>query len=191
MIGKLQEFIWAMRPNHPFSRVLGEDDATYIARYTMSMEALAAECIEEISGVGPENLPESSRTGLQVLLSEASNLEPSENMRASICRNAMRLVQYRLISEVLNAWPINPNYRNDDEPKSIGHIPSFHVPDVRVISGTEGLADFLGCGKTKAFNIIKRGRLMEAGVQYKVGNCWKFNAEKLEKLLADTPDFLK
>ena len=62
---------------------------------------------------------------------------------------------------------------------------------VRVISGTAGLAEFLGCGKTKAFAIIKGGVLKQAGIQYKVGKCWKFNAERLSVFLKQNPDFLR
>lgn len=62
---------------------------------------------------------------------------------------------------------------------------------VRVISGTEGLAKFLGCGKTKAFAIIDSGVLKKAGIQYKVGRCWKFNAERLSDFLKQNPDFLR
>lgn len=63
--------------------------------------------------------------------------------------------------------------------------------EVKVLSGTEALARFLGCGKSKAFEIISNGKLKDAGIQYKVGRTWKFNAEKLEKYLAEHPDFLK
>lgn len=65
------------------------------------------------------------------------------------------------------------------------------VSDERVISGTEGLKDFLGCGKSLAFAIIKSGILAENGIQYKVGNCWKFNAKKLEEFLEIHPNFLE
>lgn len=62
---------------------------------------------------------------------------------------------------------------------------------ILVISGTQGLADFLGCGKTKAFAIIKSGILKRAGIQYQVGKCWKFHAVKLRQFLAETPEILK
>ena len=70
-------------------------------------------------------------------------------------------------------------------------LPNNEAASVKVISGTEGLAKYIGSGKTKAFQIIKSGVLKRAGIQYKVGNCWKFNAEKLTKYLADNPEFLK
>lgn len=56
-----------------------------------------------------------------------------------------------------------------------------------VISGTTGLANFLGCSKVMAFSIIKEGKLLENGIQYKVGNCWKFNREKLIKYIEENP----
>ena len=66
--------------------------------------------------------------------------------------------------------------------------PQIELP--RVLSSTQGLADFLGCGRTMAFSIIKSGVLKENAIQYKVGQCWKFNREKLEKYLADNPELL-
>lgn len=60
----------------------------------------------------------------------------------------------------------------------------------RVLSSTQGLADFLGCGRTMAFSIIKSGILKKDTIQYKVGQCWKFNREKLEKYLEDNPELL-
>lgn len=63
--------------------------------------------------------------------------------------------------------------------------------DERVISGTEGLAKFLGCGKSMAFSIIKNGVLIENGIQYKVGNTWKFNAERLRRFLHQPHIFYK
>ena len=62
--------------------------------------------------------------------------------------------------------------------------------NLKVISGTEGLAKYLGCGKSTAFSIIKNGILKDAGIQYKVGNCWKFNAKKLEEYLKAHPERL-
>ena len=67
---------------------------------------------------------------------------------------------------------------------------SDEVSETKVISGTEGLANFLGCGKSMAFSVIKSGALLECGIQYKVGNCWKFNAERLREFLSMHPHFL-
>lgn len=64
------------------------------------------------------------------------------------------------------------------------------VEGVKVISGTQGLADYLGCSKSMAFGIISRGVLKDIGIQYMVGKCWKFNREKLDKYLKEHPDLL-
>ena len=59
-----------------------------------------------------------------------------------------------------------------------------------IISGTDGLAKYLGCGKSMAFSIIKNGVLKECGIQYMVGKSWKFNREKLEQYITEHPDLL-
>ncbi|MCR5840463.1 MAG: helix-turn-helix domain-containing protein [Bacteroidales bacterium] len=59
-----------------------------------------------------------------------------------------------------------------------------------ILSSTQGLADYLGCGRTMAFSIIKSGVLKKDAIQYKVGQCWKFNREKLDKYIADNPEIL-
>lgn len=79
------------------------------------------------------------------------------------------------------------------EEARLQHGPSTPQPPKefpRILSSTEGLADFLGCGRTMAFSIIKSGVLKADAIQYKVGQCWKFNREKLEKHLADNPELL-
>lgn len=102
----------------------------------------------------------------------------------------MRLVRWRLISEVLGALP--PKSEGIQGPPTPAQLLADEgTARLTVISSTEGLANFLGCGKTKAFEIIKSGILKEAGIQYRVGKSWKFNAEKLEKYITEHPEFLK
>lgn len=60
----------------------------------------------------------------------------------------------------------------------------------KVISGTQGLADYLGCSKSMAFGIISKGVLKDIGIQYMVGKCWKFNRERLDKYLTENPNLL-
>lgn len=60
----------------------------------------------------------------------------------------------------------------------------------KILSSTQGLADYLGCGRTMAFSVIKSGVLKKDAIQYKVGQCWKFNREKLDKYIADNPEIL-
>ena len=59
----------------------------------------------------------------------------------------------------------------------------------RVISGTDGLKDYLGCSHNKAFDIIK-SRILPKDVQYKTGNVWKFNRTKLDKFISENPEIL-
>lgn len=60
----------------------------------------------------------------------------------------------------------------------------------RIISGTKGLANYLGCSNGTAFGIIKSRVLMDNKIQYKVGENWKFNREKLDKYISENPEIL-
>lgn len=55
------------------------------------------------------------------------------------------------------------------------------------IKGVEGLAKYLGCGKTKAQDIINSGKLQDAGVAINTGRGWRFNKEKLDAFLKENP----
>lgn len=60
---------------------------------------------------------------------------------------------------------------------------------VRLLHGVREFGKFLGIGTTNASHIAK-SEILPKDVQYKVGNVWIFNAEKLEKYLAEHPDAL-
>lgn len=60
-------------------------------------------------------------------------------------------------------------------------------PDV--ISGTDGLKNYLGCSHNKAFDIIK-SRILPPDVQYMTGRVWKFNRKKLDEFLSKHPEAL-
>lgn len=62
-------------------------------------------------------------------------------------------------------------------------------PQLRIISGVQGLADYLGCCKTTAQSIIS-SRILPGNVQYMVRACWKFNREKLDLFIASNPTIL-
>ncbi len=66
---------------------------------------------------------------------------------------------------------------------------------LKVISGTSGLAEHLGCSRSKAFDIIKSRVLIDAAkdtpIQYRVGKEWKFNREELDKYHVNHPELLK
>ena len=59
-----------------------------------------------------------------------------------------------------------------------------------LIKGVNGLADFLGCGSTKAQNIINSGILRERDIAYRAGNRWHFNKTLLTRLLEEEPEIL-
>ena len=60
----------------------------------------------------------------------------------------------------------------------------------RVVVMNGGLADFLGCGNTKAQNIMNSGILQERDIAYRAGNRWRFNKVLLIKLLQEEPEIL-
>ena len=63
--------------------------------------------------------------------------------------------------------------------------------DKRIIKGVVGLGVYLGCGTTKAQEILNSGLLKPNAVAYRSGRAWRINAEKLDRLLADNPDIFK
>ena len=63
--------------------------------------------------------------------------------------------------------------------------------DKRIIKGVVGLGEYLGCGTTKAQEILNSGLLKPNAVAYRNGKAWRINAEKLDKLLADNPNIFR
>ena len=59
-----------------------------------------------------------------------------------------------------------------------------------LIKGISGLAEFLGCGSTKAQNIMNSGVLQERDIAYRAGNRWRFNKTLLTRLLEEEPEIL-
>ena len=59
-----------------------------------------------------------------------------------------------------------------------------------LIKGVSGLAEFLGCGNTKAQNIMNSGVLQERDIAYRAGNRWRFNKTLLTRLLEEEPEIL-
>lgn len=83
----------------------------------------------------------------------------------------------------------------DIEPTLTPQIDEPHTApqseDERIIKGVKGLGKYLGCGITKAQEILNSGLLRTNAVAYRSGKGWRINAEKLDKLLADNPDIFK
>ena len=57
------------------------------------------------------------------------------------------------------------------------------------IKGVEGLAKYLGCGKTKAQDIINKNKetFRKTGVSIEIGKGWRFNKEKLDEFIKSNP----
>ena len=66
----------------------------------------------------------------------------------------------------------------------------LEVEPRELIKGVNGLAEFLGCGSTKAQNIINSGVLQERDIAYRAGNRWRFNKTLLTRLLEEEPEIL-
>ena len=81
-----------------------------------------------------------------------------------------------LLIEECNANEANMS-EMEDEPREL-------------IKGIIGLADFLGCGSTKAQSILNSGILQERDIAYRAGNRWRFNKTLLANLLKEEPDIL-
>lgn len=67
---------------------------------------------------------------------------------------------------------------------------AMEVEPRELIKGVNGLAEFLGCGSTKAQNIINSGVLQERDIAYRAGNRWRFNKTLLSELLQEEPEIL-
>lgn len=61
------------------------------------------------------------------------------------------------------------------------------------IYGVEGLAKYLGCGKTKAQDIINKNQeiFQKTGVAIRIGKGWRFNKEKLDEFIKSNPTALR
>ena len=57
-----------------------------------------------------------------------------------------------------------------------------------LIKGVNGLAEFLGCGITKAQSIMNSGILQNHEIAYRAGNRWRFNKTLLAELLQEEPE---
>lgn len=63
--------------------------------------------------------------------------------------------------------------------------------DNEYIKGIRKLAEFLQCGNNRANEIVKSRILEDEGVQFKMGNSYRFHKKKLMDLLSRKPDVFK
>ena len=59
-----------------------------------------------------------------------------------------------------------------------------------LVKGIKGLAEYIGCGITKAQNIMNSGILQKHDIAYRAGNRWRLNKTLLSKLLREEPEIL-
>lgn len=96
-----------------------------------------------------------------------------DSMYQSVC--AQKEVLELLIDEY--ETDDNKQVQKNEEPREL-------------IKGINGLAEFLGCGSTKAQNIMNSGILQEREIAYRTGKRWRFNKVQLTKLLNEEPEIL-
>ena len=68
---------------------------------------------------------------------------------------------------------------------------SEKAADDNLIKGISGLAEYLGCCKTTAQNIVNKGVLQKAGILYRSGARIRLRKDRLDKFLADNPGALQ
>ncbi len=57
-----------------------------------------------------------------------------------------------------------------------------------IIKGVKGLAEFLGCGVTKAQDILNKNILQDNGVAHRAGKGWRFNKSGLSEFVKKNPE---
>ena len=62
--------------------------------------------------------------------------------------------------------------------------------DRKLIHGVRELSKYLSCSRTKTQDILNSGVLQDKGIAYRVGTRWVINADMLQELLEDDPEFL-
>ena len=78
---------------------------------------------------------------------------------------------------------LEDNQRNDEKRDA-------EIED-SIIKGVEGLALTLGCGKTKAQEILNSNVLQKEGIAYRMGKGWRLNKEKLSSFMNENPEIFR
>lgn len=87
-------------------------------------------------------------------------------------------LQKELYEQLLNEYELDAeSAAQNDEPREL-------------IKGIKGLAEYLGCGITKAQNIMNSGILQKKDIAYRAGNRWRYNKTLLTRLLQEEPEIL-
>ena len=107
-----------------------------------------------------------------------------------------RYFQHKLVNFIKPLLGIDGYEKNNTEPESVAPTNASKEEmqknkDERLICGVKGLAEYLGCGITKAQEIFNSGILQEKAIAYRNGKSWRINSEKLENLLTENPEIFK
>lgn len=162
---------------------LSGENKSVVSAYREELEA----AIQGIYRRGYCSVPAENLTVLmQANMPEGQRLWDAKNLDEGLLASARRTLTF-----ISSLYP--DLSRNEKQEK----IPEYNKADLiikkqedRTISGTRGLADYLGCCKTTAFALIKTGILKKEKIQYKVGRCWRFDREKLDRFLVNNPEAL-
>lgn len=100
--------------------------------------------------------------------------EMLQKMHESTCE------QKKLIEQLIELHQLLSEQEEDENQKE----------DRTLVKGVGGLADYLGCGKNKAQDILNTGVLQKKEIAYRTGNRWIVNTTLLDEALAENPELL-
>ena len=107
------------------------------------------------------------------------------------CINLQRYYLDRFGSYFTNAQP----QKADEQETTTDNQQNAETEDAEtedaIIKGVDGLAVALGCGKTKAQEILNSKVLQEAKIAYRMGRGWRFDKEKLSSFVKDNPEVFR
>lgn len=107
------------------------------------------------------------------------------------CINLQRYYLDRFGSYFTNAQP----QKADEQETTTDNQQNAKTRDTEtedaIIKGVDGLAVALGCGKTKAQEILNSKVLQEAKIAYRMGRGWRFDKEKLSSFVKDNPEVFR
>ncbi len=151
-----------------------------------TIRAFLRELEDAIRAIGKRPFATMSNADINALMmsgeeSVALDFRESKLMDTELLKSAKKMVAF--INTVLG---VRAEGTLTEQPQ-----PTVQPEEPTVYSGVAGLAKALGCGKTKANEIIQSNILKDLGIQYAVGRTWKFNAKKLSEYLREHPDFLR
>lgn len=165
-----------------------EEYQDILTKSEVNFRAAFIQCLMEKDGKGANVILDDFKEMYKFLLDEKSSgrLKYREHTLYALekAKSSLKYAENAILSYTGDGSLPEPKV----DSSFIAPQPNTQTGRGKVLSGTEGLANFLGCSKSKAFKIIKSGVLKSEKIQYKVGNCWKFNAEKLENLISSQPE---